>query len=238
MNFAGEDKETYVRKTFDAIAEKYDFINSIMSFGLDNRWRRLTVKQVEAGPGMHILDVCCGTGQLSQQLGKAVGREGAVTGLDFSENMLGIAELSLRRTANPGNNRFILGNALELPFPDQSFDGATVGWGLRNLPDLRRGICEMVRVVKPGGRVVSLDMAKPTLPVYKEAYWLYFEKIVPVLGKIWTRKASAYRYFYESACEFPPQAELAGIFAECGLRETSYRNLVGGAVAIVSGTKP
>ena len=238
MDFAGEDKAVYVQRTFDAIAEKYDFMNKVMSMGLDKRWRNLTVKQVGAKPGMRILDVCCGTGRLSLALNEAVGAEGAVTGLDFSENMIRIAEQSLSRAASPGSIQFVRGDAMELPFPDQSFDGATVGWGLRNLPDLRQGIRELARVVRPGGRVVSLDMAKPSLPVYREVYWLYFEKIIPLLGRILTRKAGAYKYLYESAREFPAQSELAEIFAVCGLQETGFRNLAGGAVAIVSGIKP
>lgn len=237
MDFAGEDKETYVQKTFNSIAHNYDLVNRIMSFGLDNRWRRLTVKEAEAKPGMQMLDVCCGTGRLAMELGRAVGPEGTVTGLDFSPKMIEVAEQTLRRSANPSQISFIQGNAMELPFADQCFDGATVGWGLRNLPDLRQGISEMIRVVKPGGRVVSLDMAKPSWPVFKEVYWLYFERIVPLLGKVWAKKAGAYQYLYESAREFPAQKELAGIFAECGLRDVRYKNLAGGVVAIVSGKK-
>ncbi|MDR1859089.1 MAG: class I SAM-dependent methyltransferase, partial [Treponema sp.] len=116
---------------------------------------------------------------------------------------------------------------------------AIVGWGLRNLSDLRQGIRELARVVKPGGRVVSLDMAKPSLPVYKEIYWrLYFKIIVPFMGKVFAKKASAYQLLYETSCVFPAQEELAMIFAECGLEETGFKNLAGGVVAIVSGTKP
>ena len=172
------------------------------------------------------------------ELGNVVGSEGNVTGLDFSQNMLEVAKYSLIQSSNPGNIRFIQGNAMELPFPDQSFDGVTVGWGLRNLPDLRQGIREMVRTVKPGGKIVSLDMARPSFPVFKQAYWVYFEKLVPLMGKIWAKKASAYQYLHDSAREFPPQEELVRIFTECGLIDAHFDNLAGGVVAIVSGTKP
>ncbi|GAB6156272.1 demethylmenaquinone methyltransferase [Desulfosporosinus burensis] len=238
MDFAGKDKATYVQETFNSIAGHYDFMNSLMSLGMDKRWRRIAVQRVGAKPGMHMLDVCCGTGQLSMELGSTVGVEGTVTGLDFSHKMLDVAKRSLEQSSNRDRIKFIQGNAMELPFPSNTFDGATVGWGLRNLPDLRQGIKEMVRTVKPGGRIVSLDMAKPTFPGFKQAYWLYFEKLIPLMGKIWARKASAYQYLHDSAREFPAQEELVRIFTECGLVETRFDNLAGGVVAIVSGTKP
>lgn len=238
MDFAGKDKATYVKETFNAIAGHYDFMNRLMSMGMDKRWRQIAVRHVGAKPGMNILDVCCGTGQLSMELGNAVGSKGFVTGLDFSQNMLDVAKRSLEHFPNRDRIKFIQGNALELPFPDHSFDGITVGWGLRNLPDLRKGIREMARVVKPGGKVVSLDMAKPTLPGFKQAYWLYFERLVPLMGKIWTKKASAYQYLHDSALEFPAQQQLTHIFRECDLMDTRYVNLAGGVVAVVVGTKP
>lgn len=238
MDFAGKDKATYVKETFNSIAGHYDLMNSLMSLGMDKRWRRVAVKRVGAKPGMHILDVCCGTGQLSMELGKAVGPRGKITGLDFSQKMLDVAKHSLAQFPHQECIQFLQGNAMELPFSDNTFEGATVGWGLRNLPDLHQGIREMIRVVKPGGKVVSLDMAKPSLPVFKQAYWLYFEKLVPLMGKIWAQKASAYQYLHDSAREFPAQQELARIFAECGLIETRFDNLAGGVVAVVSGTKP
>ena len=238
MDFAGKDKATYVKETFNSIAGHYDLMNSLMSLGMDKRWRRIAVQRVGAKPGLSMLDVCCGTGQLSLELGKAVGAEGKVTGLDFSQNMLDVAKHSLTHSPNRGCIQFIQGDAMELPFSDRFFDGVTVGWGLRNLPDLRKGIREMVRVVKPRGMVVSLEMAKPSFPGFKQAYWLYFEKLVPFMGKIWAKKSSAYQYLHDSAREFPSQQELKRIFAECGLIETRFDNLAGGVVAIVSGAKP
>lgn len=238
MDFAGKDKATYVQETFNAIAGRYDLMNTLMSLGMDKHWRRKAVQRVGAKPGMHILDVCCGTGQLSMELGKAVGPTGKVTGLDFSQNMLEVAKATLSQSPEQGRIQFMQGDAMALPFSDQSFDGVTVGWGLRNLPDLRLGIRELARVVKPGAMVVSLDMAKPTFPGFKQAYWLYFEKLVPLMGKIWVKKSSAYQYLHDSAREFPAQQELAKIFAECGLVETRYDNLAGGVVAVVSGRKP
>lgn len=238
MDFSGKDKSSYVQETFNSIAKRYDLMNTLMSFGLDRSWRKKAVHTVEAKPGMHIVDVCCGTGQLSLQLALTVGTTGHITGLDFSQNMLEKAREHVSGSAYQSNIELIQGDAMSLPFEDNSFDGATVGWGLRNLPDLEKGIREMIRVVKPGGKVVSLDMAKPTLPGFKQGYWLYFEKLVPLMGKVWAGKAKAYQYLHDSTREFPAQQELARIFERAGLVETHYENLAGGVVALVSGRKP
>lgn len=238
MDFSGKDKSTYVQDTFNSIAKRYDLMNTLMSFGLDKGWRKKAVLTVEAKPGMHIVDVCCGTGQLSLGLAMTVGTTGHITGLDFSQNMLEKAREHVLGSPYQSIIELIQGDAMNLPFEDNSFDGATVGWGLRNLPDLEKGIREMIRVVKPGGVVVSLDMAKPTLPGFKQGYWLYFEKLVPLMGKVWAGKAKAYQYLHDSTREFPAQQELARIFERAGLVETRYENLAGGVVALVSGRKP
>ncbi|NMA69491.1 MAG: demethylmenaquinone methyltransferase [Desulfitobacterium sp.] len=238
MGISGKDKAEYVQKTFNNIAKKYDLMNTLMSFGLDKKWRKKAVETAETRPGMKMIDICCGTAQLSLELAMAVGKEGKVQGLDFSENMLAKARENLANSSFRSIIELQQGDAMNLPYPDNFFDGATVGWGLRNLPDLEKGIREMIRVVKPGSMVVSLDMGKPTMPVFKQAYWLYFDKLVPLMGKIWTGKANAYQYLHDSSREFPPQWELARIFGECGLVEIKYQNLAGGVVAIVSGRKP
>lgn len=238
MDFSGKDKATYVQETFNSIAKRYDLMNTLMSFGLDKGWRRKAVRTVEAKAGMHILDVCCGTGQLSMELAETVGVSGKITGLDFSEKMLERAKDNISQSSFEPIIHLLQGDAMNLPFEENTFEGATVGWGLRNLPDLEKGIREMIRVVKPGAMVVSLDMAKPTLPGFKQGYWLYFEKLVPLMGKVWAGKAKAYQYLHDSAVEFPAQQELARIFERNGLIETRYQNLLGGVVAIVSGRKP
>ncbi len=235
---SAEQKEKFVRQTFDDIARNYDRLNTLMSMGRDQRWRRFAVRCCEIGPGDNVLDACCGTGHLSMELARTVGLAGKVTGLDFSENMLAVAEKNMSAFPLRQSVRLIQGNAMQLPFGSDTFDGATVGWGLRNLPDLKQGIQEMTRVVKPGCKVVSLDMGKPGLPLFKQGYWLYFEKLVPLMGKIWSGKREAYQYLHDSALEFPAQQELSKIFAECGLIETRYHNLLGGVVAVVEGRKP
>jgi demethylmenaquinone methyltransferase/2-methoxy-6-polyprenyl-1,4-benzoquinol methylase len=242
MDQTGKNKAEYVKETFNLIANRYDLINTIITLGMDKKWRSLAVQQVKAKPGANILDVCCGTGQLTFELAKAVGSNGKVIGLDFSEKMLAVArqhftEQIAFQQQDWGDTKLIQGDALSLPFDNNSFDGVTIGWGLRNLTDIPRGIKEMMRVVKPGGIIVSLDMAKPYLLIYKQLYWLYFKKLVPLMGRLLAKNESAYSYLFQSAKEFPSQQEVAAIFEECGLKEIGYRNLSGGVVALVSGIK-
>ncbi|NLP44736.1 MAG: bifunctional demethylmenaquinone methyltransferase/2-methoxy-6-polyprenyl-1,4-benzoquinol methylase UbiE [Peptococcaceae bacterium] len=238
MDLTGKSKEKYVKETFNRISEKYDFMNRMMSFGLDRFWRKKVVKIVRAKTGMKILDVCCGTGMLTIELAKKVGSSGRVIGLDFSENMLEQARKNISVLPEKENITFIQGDALQLPFEDNSFDGATIGWGLRNLSSIKSGIQEMRRVVKPGSLVVSIDMGKPSWPIFKQLYWFAFEKVVPFLGKVGAGgKQEEYKYLYQSALVFESQQELAEIFANCGLQNTGYINLVGGAVSIVYGMK-
>jgi len=233
-----ENKERFVRDMFNSIARRYDLMNTLMTAGMDRSWRKYTVKRAELKPGGHGLDVCCGTGMITMEQVRAAGPDGRVTGLDFSENMLAIARENIKEFRLRENIRFIQGNAMELPFDDNSFDCVTVGWGLRNVPDILAVVKEMTRVVRPGGKVVSLDMAQPTALVFKQCYWLCFEKIIPAMGRLWAGNKGAYGYLHDSAKVFPPQWELAGIFSRAGLTETGYQNLAGGIVAVVEGRKP
>lgn len=233
-----ENKAKYVQETFNSIAKNYDLMNTLMSLGLDKSWRRLAVKRSELKEGGKGLDVCCGTGMLTMEQARAAGSTGKITGLDFSEKMLDVARQNIRDFEFKDSIQFIQGDAMDLPFENNNFDCATVGWGLRNVPDIFKAVREMIRVVKPGGKVISLDMAQPMTPVFREFYWLCFNKVVPAMGKLLSGNKKAYGYLHDSAKVFVHQKELAGIFAEAGLVETGYLNLCGGVVAIVEGRKP
>ncbi|RKD27055.1 bifunctional demethylmenaquinone methyltransferase/2-methoxy-6-polyprenyl-1,4-benzoquinol methylase [Ammoniphilus oxalaticus] len=232
-----DKKESYVRELFNNISKGYDRTNRMMSLGRDEKWRRTVVKRARVKPGQHVLDVCCGTAKLSMQLAMAVGSQGKVTGLDFSEKMIEIGLENIVDHPQRGQIELMQGNAMDLPFEDEQFDAVTVAWGLRNVPELEVALREMIRVLKPGGKLVSLDMSKPTAPVFKQAYWVYFEKIVPIMGQVGAGKSDAYRYFYESAKHFPDAPKLTQLFAENGLRDARYTNLMGGTLAIVEGRK-
>jgi demethylmenaquinone methyltransferase/2-methoxy-6-polyprenyl-1,4-benzoquinol methylase len=232
-----ENKEGYVRDLFNTIAARYDLLNTLITLGLDGTWRRFAVKRTKIGPGSRVLDICCGTGKITLELARRVGATGHVTGLDFSEKMLDVARQSVAASGLADRITLVQGNAMNLPFADDSFHAVTVGWGLRNVPDIYTVILEMQRVVIPGGMVVSLDMGKPEMTGFKELYWLYVEKVVPLMGKIWAREY-AYNYLHNSAKAFLHQKELAMLFQKAGLTEAAYHNLCGGVVAVVEGKKP
>jgi demethylmenaquinone methyltransferase / 2-methoxy-6-polyprenyl-1,4-benzoquinol methylase len=219
---------------FDRIADRYDLMNSVMSAGLHHRWRARAVDRCRLEPGDSALDVCCGTGDLALELKRRVGAAGQVTALDFSEPMLELARLKSEQAGLPVD--YLHGNALELPFADASFAAATVGFGVRNLVDLERGLSEMARVVRPGGQVVVLEITTPTRPPLSWFYRAWFDRIVPLLGSV-AGDHDAYSYLPESVRRFPPAPDLAELMHRVGLREIRYLLLAGGIVAIHSGER-
>jgi demethylmenaquinone methyltransferase / 2-methoxy-6-polyprenyl-1,4-benzoquinol methylase len=213
-----------VRRMFDRIAPVYDVMNRVMTAGLDQRWRRLTVRAV-VRPGDRVLDACCGTGDLAVAARKA-GAE--VVGLDFSEPML---ERARRKSSEI---EWIRGDLLELPFDDGSFDAATVGFGVRNVADLERGLGELHRVVRPGGRVGILEITRPRGPL-RLFYRLWFDVLIPLAGKI-LPGGKAYTYLPASVRRFPGPEELAALMEGHGFGEVSFRRLAGGIVALHTGS--
>jgi len=220
-----------VRDMFDRISPSYDRMNLLMSMGRDGRWRRLGVRASRAQPGDAALDVCCGTGDFAVELRRAVGPSGRVVGLDFSPQMLEVA----RRKCSAVE--WQQGDALALPFADGEFAAACVGFGVRNLSDHPRGFAEMARVVRPGGRVVCLEMSTPPAPI-RPFSQLWTDHGVPVLGRIVAHDPEAYRYLPASVHRFPSAPELAEIMREAGLVDVGYRRLMMGVVALHVGKVP
>ncbi|MDN5348179.1 MAG: demethylmenaquinone methyltransferase / 2-methoxy-6-polyprenyl,4-benzoquinol methylase [Clostridia bacterium] len=231
-------KEEYVRQIFDRIAPRYDLMNTLLSFNRDKAWRRVAVKLSGARPGFKVLDVCCGTGMLTLELARAVSPGGKVTGLDFSPAMLAIARERVRSSPFGRSIEFIQGNAMSLPFPEGSFDCATIAFALRNVPDIEGALLEMKRVLRPGGRLVSLELAKPSWPLFKQIYYLYFDRLVPLLGKWGSGADGPYSYLPRSLKAFPHQRELLETFNNIGLIDTVCLELTGGIAAVHVGTKP
>jgi demethylmenaquinone methyltransferase/2-methoxy-6-polyprenyl-1,4-benzoquinol methylase len=216
---------------FDRIAGLYDRMNSVMTAGLHRQWRRRAAALTGLSPGGRALDVACGTGDLAFDLAALVGPEGSVVGVDFSERMLSLAR---DKAADPGGAgvpvRFESGNALALPYPDDSFDAATVGFGARNFSDLGLGLAEMARVVRPGGRVVVLEITVPRRPPLSTFFGLWFDRVVPLLGRL--ADSDAYSYLPSSVKRFPGPEELAAMMWRSGLRDIRYVLTAGGIIAL------
>jgi len=232
-----QSKEKRVHEVFEAISDKYDFMNSVISFRRHITWRKDTMRHMDVKPGQTALDVCCGTGDWAIALAEAVGTTGKVYGLDFSRNMLNIAASKVEEL-NPGRVELVHGNAMELPFADGTFDHVTIGFGLRNVPDYLQVLREMKRVAKPGGKVVCLETSQPTIPVFRQFYYAYFRYIMPVLGKMLARSYKEYSWLQESASDFPGRRELAEMFRTAGLVDVQVRPYTGGVAAMHMGSKP
>lgn len=217
---------------FDRIAGRYDLLNSLMTAGLHHSWRTRAVDRAELVPGDSVLDVCCGTGDLAFELVDRVSPGGHVVGCDFSEPML---DLAREKAADRGASvRFEWADALQLPYDDGRFDAVTVGFGVRNFADRDQGLREMFRVLKPGGRLVILEFTEPKRPPFSTFYSLWFDRIVPVLGRL-TPNPDAYSYLAESVHSFPDPQGLAAKMDAAGFERIGWLLTAGGILAIHSG---
>ena len=229
----GETRARKVEDLFATIARRYDLLNDLQSFGLHRVWKRRVTALAAVKAGDHALDLCCGTGDIAF----ALAEQGAdVTGLDFSQKMLEVAAHRLEKS-NCKGLKFIQGDAQSLPFPDNSFDAVTVGYGLRNLSNLETGLREMARVVKPGGRIVALDFGKPANALWRSFYFAHLRCSVPLVGLFFCGRADAYAYIFESLKHYPAQWGVAEKMRELKLTNVRIINLVGGAMAINYGEK-
>jgi demethylmenaquinone methyltransferase/2-methoxy-6-polyprenyl-1,4-benzoquinol methylase len=222
-----------VRAMFDRIAGLYDRMNTVMTAGLHHQWRRRATELAELGPGGRALDVATGTGDLAFELATRVAPGGEVIGVDFSERMLELARAKANvRAAGLGGVRvrFETGNALALAFGDGEFDAATVAFGARNFSDLDRGLAEMARVVRPGGRVVILEITTPRRPPLSTFFQLWFDRAVPAVGRL--VDSQAYSYLPTSVKRFPGPEELAAGMWRAGLRQIHYVLTAGGIIAL------
>ena len=225
---------TQVRGMFDRIAGVYDLMNTAMTAGLHHRWRERAAKRAELEPGARALDVCCGTGDLALELARRVGPAGEVIGCDFSEPML---ELARAKAAGRGAEvRFEWADALELPYEDAGFDAVTVGFGVRNLSELDRGLAEMSRVLRPGGRLAILEITQPQRPPLSTFFSLWFDRIVPRLGAV-AGDRDAYTYLPDSVKRFPAPEGLAARIDAAGFERIRWTVLAGGIIAIHSGVR-
>jgi demethylmenaquinone methyltransferase/2-methoxy-6-polyprenyl-1,4-benzoquinol methylase len=226
----GSERATQVRTIFSEIAPRYDLLNRVLSLNVDRSWRRAAVRTLEweSAPGGIYLDTCAGTFDLSLELARRPGFTGRVVATDFARPMLvkGLPKIAGRPVAPA------CADSLALPFSDDTFDGAMVAFGVRNLADLRGGLGELGRVVRPGGRVVVLEFTTPPNRLVRAGYHLYFRRILPVVGRVVSGHPWAYTYLPESVGEFPGPRELAGLLESVGLRDVGWRLLSGGIAAL------
>ena len=229
----GPEKRAYVRAMFTAIAPTYDRLNRIISLRFDQRWRRIAVGRLgwERVPTGRFLDLCAGTMDFGATLTRQRGFAGRIVAADFATAMLRLGRAKSDRLGP------VTADALELPFPDEAFDGAMVGWGMRNLVDLDAGLAEAARVLKPGARLVILEMTLPPGPRLRRIYQLYFRHVLPWVGRRISKHTTAYTWLPESTQAFPPPAELARRMTAGGFTDVRWRLFFGGVCALHEGTR-
>ncbi|MEI6356852.1 MAG: ubiquinone/menaquinone biosynthesis methyltransferase [Verrucomicrobiota bacterium] len=233
----GETRAARVEDLFAAVAPRYDLINDLQSFGLHRVWKRRLVRLASVRPGEHALDACCGTGDVTFALAR---EDAEATGFDFSAPMLDVARrrAAALRGSFRAAPRFIQGDALCLPFADASFDVVTISYGLRNLADIDRGLRELTRVLRPGGRLLVLDFGKPELIVWRRLYFTYLRWCVPVFGRLFCGDADTHGYILDSLQKYPAQRGVDAKLRGLDYEETSVSDLLGGVMGINHGRRP
>lgn len=232
-----EEKVKRVAGVFHSVADKYDVMNDLMSFGIHRLWKRFTLSQTGLKAGQRVLDLAGGTGDLALRMSRMVGAAGEVVLSDINASMLSRGRQRLIDQGVAGNMRYVQANAECLPFPDDYFDCITIAFGLRNVTDKDAALASMLRVLKPGGRLLVLEFSKPVAPGLSPLYDTYSFKLLPMMGKLVANDADSYRYLAESIRMHPDQETLKDMMTNAGFDRVSYHNLTGGIVALHKGYK-
>ncbi|HFD15683.1 MAG TPA: bifunctional demethylmenaquinone methyltransferase/2-methoxy-6-polyprenyl-1,4-benzoquinol methylase UbiE [Rhodospirillales bacterium] len=232
-----EEKAKRVGAVFDSVADKYDLMNDVMSFGIHRLWKRFTIEMSGVRRGQRVLDLAGGTGDLTARFSRLVGEEGQVVLSDINASMLEAGRERLTDRGIAGNVEYVQANAECLPFPDNHFDCISIAFGLRNVTDKDAALASMYRVLKPGGRLLVLEFSRPVVPGFRPVYDLYSFKVLPVMGKLIANDADSYRYLAESIRMHPDQETLKAMMEAAGFDKVEYFNLTGGVVALHRGYK-
>ncbi|MEW6989794.1 bifunctional demethylmenaquinone methyltransferase/2-methoxy-6-polyprenyl-1,4-benzoquinol methylase UbiE [Colwelliaceae bacterium 6441] len=231
------EKESKVASVFHSVAQQYDVMNDLMSFGIHRLWKRFTIDASGVRPGNKVLDLAGGTGDLTAKFSKLVGREGKVILADINSSMLNVGRDKLRDKGLVQNIEYVQANAQYLPFEDNTFDIITIAFGLRNVTDKNMALRSMYRVLKPGGRLLVLEFSKPEHEIINKIYDFYSFNILPKMGDLVAKDGDSYQYLAESIRMHPDQETLKGMMDEAGFEQTSYKNLTDGVVALHKGYK-
>ncbi len=232
-----DQKAKYVLRHFNSIARKYDFMNTLLSLGLHYPWKRKAIEALELEPGYRVIDVCGGTADLAIGVAREIGPEGRVCLYDINRAMMEVGREKISTSPPPGRISLIQGDAERIACRSQQFDGAIVGFGIRNLTRMEEGFKEIHRVLKPGGKFVCLEFSRPVSPQFRRLYDFYSFQIMPWVGKLFTGQREAYTYLPESIRKFPLQEELTAELQKIGFTDVSYRNLTNGIAVIHQGRK-
>jgi demethylmenaquinone methyltransferase / 2-methoxy-6-polyprenyl-1,4-benzoquinol methylase len=234
---AEDEKTQWVLQHFNSVAEWYDFMNTLLSFGIHHLWKRTAINMMNLKAGDRIIDVCGGTGDLAVLAGRKIGPEGRVIIYDINKTMIDAGRKKQSVAAFGKKIKFVLGNAESISFPDNSFDAAMVGFGIRNVTRMEQGFSEMYRVLKPGGTLMCLEFSKPTAPVFRWLYDFYSFHIMPLLGQLIVGSRHAYTHLPESIRTFPLPHKLSEILESIGFCDVSYRRLTNGIAVAHRGIK-
>jgi demethylmenaquinone methyltransferase/2-methoxy-6-polyprenyl-1,4-benzoquinol methylase len=232
-----QEKTKRVAEVFHSVANHYDLMNDMMSLGVHRLWKRLAIELASVRPNDYILDLAAGTGDLSIKMASFLSETGKLFVTDVNESMLQIAKERMITKGLINNAYFLQVNAEKIPFPDNTFDLVTIGFGLRNVSQKETALKSIYQALKPGGKLIILEFSKPTIPLLGKAYDLYSFKALPLLGKFIAKDEASYRYLAESIRMHPNQSKLLGMMEEAGFQNCSYHNLTGGIVAIHRGYK-
>lgn len=233
-----EEKAGKVAEVFHSVASNYDLMNDLMSGGIHRLWKRVTIEMSGVRPGHKVLDIAGGTGDLAAKFSRIVGSEGTVVLADINDSMLKVGRDRLVDRGITENVRFSQADAQYLPFPDNTFDVITIAFGLRNVTDKDMALRSMLRVLKPGGKLLVLEFSKPPNPLLSKIYDGYSFSVLPKLGKLFANDADSYQYLAESIRMHPDQDTLLGMINQAGFENTDYHNMTGGIVALHRGVKP
>jgi demethylmenaquinone methyltransferase/2-methoxy-6-polyprenyl-1,4-benzoquinol methylase len=232
-----EERQKMVGKVFSNVAGKYDLMNDAMSLGVHRLWKRDFVRKARLRPGMKCLDVAGGTADIAMLMAEEIGEKGKVTVFDINKEMLDVGKDRVIDRGFIGPINFTQGNAEDIPFEDETFDVATVSFGIRNVTRLEKAFKEMTRVVKPGGKVMCLEFSHPTNKVFSKVYDFFSFNLIPEIGNLLAKDRDSYEYLVESIRKFPDQEKLKKILEDCGLYQVKYYNLTNGIAAIHIGHK-